>query len=536
MEEHTPTAPVSRWADARLILLLVLLTAGLRTWQVLHTEVASRDSIGYIRIAWQLLHRPWSEVLPTAAQHPGYPLALLAVSVPVRHLVSGDLPAVMQLSAQLTSAAASLLLVVPMFYLGRELFDHRTAFWSVVLFQCLPAGGRVLADGLSEPLFLLFAVSSLVLSMRSLRNGSAAGFALAGLAGGLAYLTRPEGLLVVGAAGLVLFAIQGVARWRLPWPRWLRCGAALSLGALSVGAPFARCIGGLTKKNTPEAVINTFVADEPVPDRAPPGGRPSAAPPLAVWWTGPDHGPASRAGWAVWTMAEVLVKGYFYVVWLPVVLGLWWFRDRFRAGPGPWVLAATGVPLTAALYSVALVMGYLSDRHALLLLLCGTCWGVAAVCAVGHAVAAQIPRLRPALAGTVWSRAEVWSAGLLLPLCVLPLPRTLAPLHADRAGFRAAGVWLAEHATLDDHIEDPYSWANYYAGRIFVEDRTPKVPATPTAMWYVVLERSNNAHTHLPEVAAAERRATESGTVIQVWPVHRGKERAEVVVYAIPWR
>jgi 4-amino-4-deoxy-L-arabinose transferase-like glycosyltransferase len=442
----------------------------------------------------------------------------------------------MQLSAQLTSALASLLLVVPMFYLGVELFDRRAAFWATVLFQCLPTTGRLLPDGLSEPLFLLFAVTSLVLSMRSLRTGSVLGFLLAGLTGGLAYLTRPEGVLLVSAAGLVLVAAQGVRRWHRPWLRCLACGTALLLGALVVGGPFAWCIGGLTKKNTAEIVIRKLTVNQPrSPVAQPPSHATAGFTPFAAWWNAPDHGPSERTGWALWSLADVLVRGFFYVAWVPALLGLWWFRDRFRSQPGPWVLLANGVPLVAALYSVAVVMGYLSERHTLLILLCGTYWATAAMGLIGDAVASRLSRSRPALAPTPWAQGNLWSAVLLLPLCAFPLLRTLAPLHADRAGFHAAGLWLAGHATLADHIEDPYSWANYYAGRVFLEGQAPTLPTTPSALWYVVLERSSNQHTHLPEVAEAERRAAE-GTPVQRWPVRRGKERAEVVVYALPWR
>src|SRR5262249_30611559 len=146
----------------RLLLVLLLLAAGLRGWLLSHTEVAARDSIGFIRLAWQLEHKPWVEVLPNAQQHPGYPLALLAVSVPVRQFLGGPDTTAMQLSAQLTSALAGTLLVIPMFYLGRELFSRGVAFWACVLFQCLPVGGRILSDGLSEATFLLFAVTTLL--------------------------------------------------------------------------------------------------------------------------------------------------------------------------------------------------------------------------------------------------------------------------------------------------------------------------------------------------------------------------------------
>src|SRR5262249_45727200 len=187
-----PGLPGAGWGDLRWLVLLAVLAVGLRAWQVRHTEVTSRDSIGYIRIAWELGHGDWRRVVPAAHHHPGYPAAVLAVSVPVRQYLGGDLAAAMQLSAQLASALASVLLVVPMFYLGRELFDRRVAFWATLLFQCLPAGGRVMADGLSDSLFLLWAATGLVFAARALRTGSLPGFALAGLATGLAYLTRPE--------------------------------------------------------------------------------------------------------------------------------------------------------------------------------------------------------------------------------------------------------------------------------------------------------------------------------------------------------
>src|SRR6266576_916970 len=107
--EDLPTAPSApaRWtsADWLLLGLLVFMAAGIRVWQLAHTEVAARDSIGFIRIAWQL------------HQHPAYPLTILAVAAPLRAF---DLPEAdhMQRSAQFASALAAVLLVLPMFCLG----------------------------------------------------------------------------------------------------------------------------------------------------------------------------------------------------------------------------------------------------------------------------------------------------------------------------------------------------------------------------------------------------------------------------------
>lgn len=88
-----------------ILLILMLLVAGLRTWQITHTEVAARDSIGFIRYAWLLENSTdWKSVVKDAQQHPGFPLAIHLASKPVRYFVDSDLPLAYQLSSQLVSS------------------------------------------------------------------------------------------------------------------------------------------------------------------------------------------------------------------------------------------------------------------------------------------------------------------------------------------------------------------------------------------------------------------------------------------------
>lgn len=88
----------SPWPDWRCILLLVLLTLAMRVWQVCHTEVIARDTLTYIRMAWQLEHGPVREVLRDSPHHPGYPGTIMAMSWLVRPLAGKDLVFAMQLS------------------------------------------------------------------------------------------------------------------------------------------------------------------------------------------------------------------------------------------------------------------------------------------------------------------------------------------------------------------------------------------------------------------------------------------------------
>jgi 4-amino-4-deoxy-L-arabinose transferase-like glycosyltransferase len=527
------------WADLGCLALLLLLAGGMRAWQISHTEVTSRDSILYIRMAWRLEHSSWADVFAHSPHHPGYPLVILAVSQAVRSFVP-DLVEAMRLSAQLTSALASLLLLVPGYYLGRALFDRRVAFWACLLFQCLPASGRILGDGLSEPLYLLLAVSGLLAALIAFRKDSILLFALCGLVSGLAYLTRPEGALVMGATGLVLLARQVRASSRRPWKRFLGCGLGLSAAGLAVVLPYMVAIDGLTVKNTGSKLIGMERADADwesalqSPSKAIPLPGPAQRTelathaPLALWW---GHDAGNISVWAVRAFVNEIVRGFFYVGWLPALLGLWWFRARLRE-PGAWVMLLVCAILCTLLYLVARRMGYLSERHLLLVILCGSYFATAATGVIGGRLADWLARHKPALAGTRWTDGRLWSVGLLLALTLSPLPRTLQPLHAERAGFREVGHWLAENTCAGDLVIDPYAWSYYYSGRVFQEG-CEGLPVAEPRRFYVVLEAGKSKHEHLVPYWKAFI-LSQFGTPIRHWTFDRGKDRAEVVVYQVP--
>ncbi len=562
-QEHN-SKPTSYALDLRYLAILVTVVVAVRSWQITHTEVASRDSISYVRIAWQLERAPWRQVMLASPQHPGYPLAVLAMSHPVRRFIPDDLPRAWQISAQLVSAFASLLLLVPMFYLGKEMFDSRIAFWACLLFQCLPTSGKVMGDGLSDTLFLLFACTSLWLATVALRRRKAWLFALTGLACGLAYWVRPEGALVAAATGLVLLGMQKSAHWRQEWRKVLIQGTALSLTALVVVLPYMFTIGGLTVKNTPNLLMNQQRPDadwenrlRPQPPPQDPEPQTNAAQPGSVLFAsffGPgdrtfdklaskitglgdlqNYRLPSRYWWAFNAFIYEAGKGFFYVVWMPMFLGLWWRRERFLAVPGIWVGLLVCLALLGLLYRMAEKMGYLSDRHLLFLILCGTYWAVAGTFIIGEKLTLGAVRLWPTLAGYRWVNGWTGSLALLLVLVLLPLPRTLARLHSERAGFRSLGHWLAKHTKPGDFIEDPYCWAYYYAGRVFVEG-CHGMPVSKPSCFYVIIEESKNRHPRLEFLQPFVQHVLQQrgATKIHEEDARRGRDEAKLQVWKVP--
>jgi hypothetical protein len=502
MTKPVPDSPP--WPTWRWLVLLMVLTAGMRAWQFTHTEVISRDTLSYIRMAWQLEHGNVRQVLRHAPYHPGYPASILLTYQVVWPLAGDDLAVALQRSAQLAAAMASVLLVVPMFFLGLELFDRRLSFWATLLFQCLPSSGRVLGDGLSEALFLLLAACSLLAAVRAMRTGSLLGFALAGLTGGLAYLTRPEGGLIVAAAGLVLLVMQATRTRRSSWGQFLARLVSLGVPALAVAAPYMLTIGHLSTKQAITSVVQAPVQPLTLSDL-----------PLAVWWTGDDPGRAGRALWSLRVLVEIIARTFFYVLWVPALIGLFADRQRIRQTPGVWVLLLVCGVLVVALYQNTVRLGYLSDRHLLLMLLCLSYWTAAGVSQMGGWLARLI--VRP------WLTPAVGALVLLVPLTVIPAGKSLQTLHGDRLGFRAAGHWLAQNTRPDEAVVDPFGWAVYYAGRTFQEPIT----ALPH---YVVLEETGNKHPHLPGYRQAlDLIAKGHGQVVWSGAIPHGK----IVIYEV---
>lgn len=491
------------------LLLLVLVALGLRMAQIAATEVTTRDSIAFIRFAWQLEHRPTASTLRQNKHHPLYPVAVLAASKVIRPFYSGNLPRAMELSTQAVNLVVAACLAVAMYFLGRELFGPAVGFWGALLFQVLPASGRLLGDGLSEPLFWLWAALALFAGTRGLRQKHVGWLVAMGAFSGLAYLTRPEGLLLPAVCGVVLL----VWGWQQDRRRALFQSACVLAALLVIAAPYMITIGGLTGKPSASNAIDPSRSDGVwgPKERA---GVVASPLPLAMWNTDPS---GRRWLWAGYAVVSCLNQAFFHGLTLLVLIGLLAHR-RLRPGdPAFALLALLGVLMLALGYRLAQSNGYLSERHLMLFVVPGMFW-----LALGL----------DTLARCLPSRWPV-PAFLLLLLAVGGV-MTVRPLHPDRSGFRQAGEWIARNTLPGDRLFDPYAHAYYHSGRLFVEGQEG-LPKSDPVTSYVVLEESKNRHPHLHHLVGPARAAAEAGGVVVARiPVRRKRDMAYVVVYRVP--
>ena len=450
----------------------------------------------------------------------------------------------MQLSAQLASALASVLLVVPMFYLGKVLFSRRVGFWAAAVFQCLPVSGPVLGDALSEATFLFWMASALLAAVHTVNTCSWRAGLLTGLLGGLAYLTRPEGAFVIVATGTVLLGLQAFRPTRRPWLGVIGAGAAMGTAVLFVCAPYVAVIGHLTPKPTAVQMLTA--------ECSPGSAATAVAAGRSLTNTAVAY-QASRSAGSVFLCASPILplfaerwqslslprgleavaketqKGFNYVGWVPALVGICWFRRRFGEVPGAWVPVVLCVVHTLVLWQMTMTVRYVSGRHVLILVLCGIYWTVAGLEVCAAALFAMLRRLslgygRPPGRDSAMARWASVAAGLV---------KTLKPLHTNRAGHHAAGLWIAENSHPADEVFDPFCWAHFYSERLFREWKPAAATPGYAPKVYVVLEPHDDldVRRHLVERA---RQLAGQGQLVFHWPAEKPPAHAEVQVFAVP--
>lgn len=509
---------------------LFAVAVAIHVWLVAHTAVPARDSLGYARLALNFADpnkarateepRLRIDVIRTAEQPPGYPIAVwvtMKVLKNVTHLPDPDLSL---LATQVANAVAAVLLVVPIYLTGRILFGRNVGFAAALLFQVLPVPARVTSDGLSEGVYLLVVAVAILLGVRAARRPAIGGFLLCGLATGASYLVRPEGLLVAGAVGLVIVA-AGVSR---RWPRDQALGrlTALCVGMALVALPYMVLIGKLTNKPTGDHMLSPF--DDPREQiwKGQPGTQAPAArnPALFAKWWNPDVDEGrSRVMWAIEATGSEVTKALHYVIAGLAVLGLFAHRRQlFAPDAGMWVLVILGVMSFALLVYLAARIGYVSERHTLLFVLISCVFAAAALEPLAQLVG-QTPRVR-------WL---TW-CGLLLALVATSVPYTLKTMHPQREGHKHAGQWLAQHIQEGDWLIDPLTWGEWYAGRTLY--RTVEHRGNPAVVWVIVEKGKTSPHSRLPQWQEALQRV-EQGELVYQWPEAAKDDQPRVCVYRI---
>jgi hypothetical protein len=427
---------------------LMLLAAVVLGWLAARTEVLFIDGLRYIAQAQRLSAGLWDEAIWKSIDHPVYP-GIIALMHALR---GGTTPESWQAAGQMAAIACGILLVIPAYLLGLELFGGRAAWIGTALIYALPNSAQVMADTLSESTFLLFWTWGIWGAVKFLRAGHFIWLPLIVAGGGMAFLVRPEGALLPAAMAVTLLAMPLMRSTRLNWPRWWAAVGVLIVGPMLVMVPLMLTKGSIGTKPAIAKILGLAppAAADAVERARPlePGQSELKTYQLAARATLDAVGDAVS-----WPLLPMGLLGLCLSFWqgegvarirvlISLILGVMWFA-LFR-------LHATG--------------GYCTARHALALVVL---WVPAAV----RGIEWSLQRL--SISGPTLGLGEgrytpgpvVWVAFLSLYLVWL-LPQTFnPPLGFDHVGYREAGRWLDRTIPRDERVVDVTGLALFYGAR-----------------------------------------------------------------------
>ena len=213
--------------DYLAIFLLIALAAAVRIYLYSVTSIISRDGVTFLSLAEYFYGGDFAEGL-SHDYHPAYPMLIGALFYPLKDF---------QLAGQMISIVAGSLLVLPVFYLGKGLFNETIGFGAGVLVVFHPYLVRFSTDVLSDSLYILFFITGICIGWRALGKRKPLYFFLTGVSTALAYLTRPEGvgILVVLGFWALIIGTNGI---RLPNKKDFACTVLLTLGFILVASPY----------------------------------------------------------------------------------------------------------------------------------------------------------------------------------------------------------------------------------------------------------------------------------------------------------
>ncbi|MBI3463590.1 MAG: hypothetical protein HY000_11105 [Planctomycetes bacterium] len=537
---------------------------------VARAAVPAQDAVRYVAMAQMIEKEGLLASLPHVPEQPLFPIlawlthAALATAWPDCSWAT---------AVQLAAAWPLLLCVVPVYATLRRWLGEGAAIAGTLLFCSLGEVARLGADGLSDSTHLLcfclaiWALSTCGLAKHAAAKGEAGcgrsplarrggqesisandpsisnadgpkstpdpfappscvalggAVLLAGIAIGLAVLTRAESLTLLPALALIGIGSTIAGRRTIgevsnvnreeepvvpPWPSRItsRSGrrsafstALFAVGLLIAWGPYAAVVGAeramdrLLGRQGPAIgqTLNLSEATCPEPHssvvvpRTFPDGQP-------LTFSKKESTVSSRFQGYPAAMVELgreLARTLPYWVGNLALIGLWVRRKSL--GPFDCLALSFSLLLITAALLYAVQVGYLSSRHLLLLTPFAAGWAGVGALELGNRLTAWVGRHGWLAADSPRWRfsATAWSVVVLATIA--GLPRVLAPLHASRSGHREAAQWLASAAAASGSVLDTRGWTALYTARpTYRFDAAEQALADPRLAWLVV-ERS----------------------------------------------
>ncbi len=167
--------------SGKFLLTLLFFAFLLRLPLVLFPEVIHNDGTGYIYQAKQILLGDWT----WGHSPPLYPSLIALFQFPFKNYETAGI---------WVSVISGTLVIVPIFFLARSVFNERVGAISALFASVHPSLHARSGSVLTESTYFLFLATSVLFGWNAFRKGKLSDILFFGLFTSLAYLTKPEGI------------------------------------------------------------------------------------------------------------------------------------------------------------------------------------------------------------------------------------------------------------------------------------------------------------------------------------------------------
>ena len=389
-----------------------------------------------------------------------------------------------EVAGKLVSTLFGILIIFPIYSLGKRMFDRKIAFLATLLLVLHPYFRRFSADVLKDSTYLFFFATAIWFSWRTMEGEKRYPYLFVPLFSAMAYLVRPDGIEVLFVVFFYLFFIK---KFVPPQRRWI----PIFFLILSAGILFTPYLLHLRETAGEWALGKTKTLG------------------MILGWgrMGGDLPFYERVLYSLKTLNLKIIRTFHPFYLLLLIFGLWKKRclglktgEKFLISLGALhyvILFLLVLNLTDWRQDEAVVGAYFSGRHVLPLVIVTIYWageGFSEIsCWISKKMASRINAERRSFV--------VWSILFVLVFAVI-LPKTLKPQRYERLTEKWAGIWIKNQSGKGLTILTTVPRVAYYAGANYEyvdlrKDSLDKIKTVMTekdALYLVIRERDAVEH------------------------------------------
>ena len=437
--------------DVINLVILILISSVLGVYLIATTVLIAKDGVNYIERAQKLSSDPVGII---KGHPPGYPFLIFVAHKFVTLFTDNSSVLTWIYTAQSVTLLCRLIALIVLYFIGKFLVGSKRSFWAILILIILPYPAEFGSDALRDWPHILFLAAGFLLLLWGAKQGKWWMFGIAGLAGGLGHIIRPE------CAQLVIYGVLWLLiRLFLPTNKMNRPKIVCALFILLLGfamptGPYMKVRGRILPTKL-DYLISSFYESQP--QRV---VKEDIDIHNVVYST---SSLPSKIAKAIYRLIETISDNLMYFFVPALVIGIY---SRFNKQSMATDIEMFFVPVFIVLNVIIMILlycgyEYIERRHCLSLVVCSIFY-----IPIGLQISADWLSSRFSKGRLVNNpNPQLWFIILVAVGVGICLPKLIRPIRIEKQGYRDAVKWLKENTTQEDLIAVPDSRIGFYAER-----------------------------------------------------------------------